>query len=120
MAWLCWTGFAIHVGAELNEELVKISREGRLPVKHQPDSITKLRLLEIWSYKNPGERGTLRCGGSQQAPGFSNQSGHRLGLRNQGGYSYQARLLLCEFVTESAVHNQWYARQQTPQSIWPL
>jgi uncharacterized BrkB/YihY/UPF0761 family membrane protein len=42
MAWLCWTGFAIHVGAELNEELVKISREGRLPVKHQPDSITKL------------------------------------------------------------------------------
>jgi membrane protein len=44
MVWLYWTGFAILVGAELNEELAKISKEGRLPEKHQPDSITKLDL----------------------------------------------------------------------------
>ena len=44
MIWLYWTGFAILVGAELNEELAKISKEGKLPEKHPPDSITKLNL----------------------------------------------------------------------------
>lgn len=44
MVWLYWTGFAILVGAQLNEELAKVSKEGRLPQKHQPDSITKLDL----------------------------------------------------------------------------
>jgi uncharacterized BrkB/YihY/UPF0761 family membrane protein len=44
MVWLYWTGFAILVGAELNEELAKISKEGKLPEQHQPDSITKLDL----------------------------------------------------------------------------
>jgi hypothetical protein len=32
------------VVAELNEELEKLSKEGKLPEKHQPDSITKLDL----------------------------------------------------------------------------
>jgi len=44
MVWLYWTGFAILVGAELNEELAKISKEGKLPEKRHPDSITKLDL----------------------------------------------------------------------------
>jgi membrane protein len=44
MVWLYWTGFAMLVGAELNEELAKISKEGKLPEKHQPDSITKIDL----------------------------------------------------------------------------
>jgi membrane protein len=44
MVWLYWTGFAMLVGAELNEELAKISKEGKLPEKHQPDSIIKIDL----------------------------------------------------------------------------
>lgn len=36
MVWLYWTGFAMLVGAELNAELAKVSREGKLPEKHQP------------------------------------------------------------------------------------
>jgi membrane protein len=45
MVWLYWTGFAMLVGAELNEELAKISKEGKLAEKHQPDSITKIDLV---------------------------------------------------------------------------
>ena len=42
MVWLYWTGFAMLVGAELNEELAKISTEGKLQEKHEPPSITKI------------------------------------------------------------------------------
>jgi membrane protein len=42
MVWLYWTGFALLVGAELNEELAKISKEGKLEEKHEPPSITKI------------------------------------------------------------------------------
>lgn len=42
MTWLYWTGFAMLVGAELNEELAKISKEGKLQEKHEPPSITKI------------------------------------------------------------------------------
>jgi len=42
MIWLYWTGFAMLVGAELNEELAKISKEGKLPEKHELPSITKI------------------------------------------------------------------------------
>jgi membrane protein len=42
MIWLYWTGFAMLVGAELNQELAKISKEGKLQEKHEPPSITKI------------------------------------------------------------------------------
>jgi membrane protein len=42
MVWLYWTGFAMLVGAELNEELAKISKQGKLQQKHEPPSITKI------------------------------------------------------------------------------
>ena len=42
MIWLYWTGFAMLVGAELNEELAKISKEGKLEEKHEPPTITKI------------------------------------------------------------------------------
>src|SRR5712692_1264964 len=42
MVWLYWTGFAMLVGAELNEELAKISKEGKLQEKHEPPSIAKI------------------------------------------------------------------------------
>lgn len=41
MVWLYWTGFAMLVGAELNAELAKVSREGKLPEKHRPSPIAK-------------------------------------------------------------------------------
>ena len=44
MVWLYWTGFAMLVGAELNAELAKISREGKIPEKHEPGPITKIDL----------------------------------------------------------------------------
>ena len=44
MVWLYWTGFAMLVGAELNQELAKISKEGKLQEKHEPPSITKIDL----------------------------------------------------------------------------
>lgn len=44
MVWLYWTGFALLVGAELNGELAKISRSGKLPEKHEPPAITKIDL----------------------------------------------------------------------------
>ena len=42
MIWLYWTGFALLVGAELNEELAKISKEGKLEEKHEAPFITKI------------------------------------------------------------------------------
>jgi membrane protein len=42
MIWLCWTGFAMLVGAELNCELAMISREGKIEEKHEPSRITKI------------------------------------------------------------------------------
>jgi membrane protein len=44
MTWLYWTGFAMLVGAELNEELAKASKAGKLQQKQQPPSITKINL----------------------------------------------------------------------------
>ena len=44
MTWLYWTGFAMLVGAELNAELAKISREGKLKEKQEPPAITKIDL----------------------------------------------------------------------------
>ena len=44
MTWLYWTGFAMLVGAELNSELARISREGRIEEKHEPSPITKIDL----------------------------------------------------------------------------
>src|SRR6478735_10883124 len=35
MVWLYWTGFAMLVGVEVNEELAKISKEGKLQEKHE-------------------------------------------------------------------------------------
>jgi len=42
MTWLYWTGFAMLVGAELNEELAKTSKAGKLQQKQQPPSITRI------------------------------------------------------------------------------
>jgi membrane protein len=42
MTWLYWTGFAMLLGAELNAELAKISKEGRIQAKHEPPSITQI------------------------------------------------------------------------------
>lgn len=44
MVWLYWTGFAILVGAELNAEVAKLSRGGKLEQKHQPPALTKIDL----------------------------------------------------------------------------
>jgi len=42
MTWLYWTGFAMLLGAELNAELAKISKEGRIQEKCEPPSITRI------------------------------------------------------------------------------
>ncbi len=44
MIWLYWTGFAMLLGAELNAEVAKISKEGRIEEKHEPPPITKIDL----------------------------------------------------------------------------
>jgi len=44
MTWLYWIGFAMLVGAELNSELAKISRHGKIEQKHEPPRITKIDL----------------------------------------------------------------------------
>jgi membrane protein len=44
MVWLYWTGFAMLVGAELNAEVAKITKEGKLEPKHEPEDITKIDL----------------------------------------------------------------------------
>jgi uncharacterized BrkB/YihY/UPF0761 family membrane protein len=42
MVWLYWTSFAMLVGAELNCELSKSSREGKIPQDEDPSGMTKL------------------------------------------------------------------------------
>jgi membrane protein len=42
MTWLYWTAFAMLVGAELNCELAKISRGGKIEQKQEPSPITKI------------------------------------------------------------------------------
>lgn len=42
MVWLYWTGFAMLVGAEINSELAKISKEGKIEEKHEPSPITRI------------------------------------------------------------------------------
>lgn len=42
MTWLYWTGFAMLLGAELNAELAKISKEGKIQEKCEPPSITRI------------------------------------------------------------------------------
>jgi membrane protein len=42
MIWLYWTGFAMLVGAELNSELAKISKQGKIEEKQEPSSITSI------------------------------------------------------------------------------
>jgi membrane protein len=44
MTWLYWTGFAMLVGAELNAELAKVSKEGKLEEKHESGDVTKMDL----------------------------------------------------------------------------
>ncbi len=44
MMWLYWIGFAMLVGAELNSELAKISRQGKIEQRHEPPPITKIDL----------------------------------------------------------------------------
>lgn len=45
MTWLYWTGFAMLLGAELNAELAKISKEGRIQEKHEPPPITRIGIV---------------------------------------------------------------------------
>jgi membrane protein len=42
MIWFYWTGFAMLVGAELNSELAKISKQGRIEEKKEPSPITRI------------------------------------------------------------------------------
>jgi len=42
MTWLYWTGFAMLVGAELNSELAKNSKRGKIEEKHEPPAITRI------------------------------------------------------------------------------
>jgi membrane protein len=44
MTWLYWTGFAMLVGAELNAELAKVSKKGKLKEKEQTSSFTRIDL----------------------------------------------------------------------------
>lgn len=44
MIWLYWTGFFMLLGAELNCQLAKESKEGKLPEKEEPEKLTKLNL----------------------------------------------------------------------------
>ncbi len=43
MVWLYWSWFAILVGAEINSELVKVSRRGRLELKQKPPAAVEPR-----------------------------------------------------------------------------
>ncbi|MBV9087393.1 MAG: YihY/virulence factor BrkB family protein [Acidobacteriaceae bacterium] len=36
MVWLYWSAFAILVGAEINSELMQVTGDGKLPIKHPP------------------------------------------------------------------------------------
>lgn len=43
MVWLYWSWFAILVGAEINSELVKVSKRGRLELKQKPPAAVEPR-----------------------------------------------------------------------------
>ena len=43
MFWLYWTGFFMLLGAELNCQLAKESKEGKLPEKEEPERLTRLK-----------------------------------------------------------------------------
>jgi membrane protein len=45
MTWLYWTGFAMLLGAELNAELAKIRKEGRIQQKQEPPPITRTGIV---------------------------------------------------------------------------
>jgi membrane protein len=42
MTWLYWTGFAMLLGAELNAEIAKISKQGRIQEKREPEHFTRI------------------------------------------------------------------------------
>jgi membrane protein len=44
MIWLYWTGFFMLLGAELNCQLAKESKEGKIPEKEEPDKLTRLNI----------------------------------------------------------------------------
>lgn len=44
MTWLYWTGFAMLLGAELNAEIAKISKRGRIQEKQEPPRFTRIDL----------------------------------------------------------------------------
>jgi|SRR5579864_4074409 len=44
MMWLYWTGFFMLLGAELNCQLAKKSKQGKIPEKEAPDSMTRLNI----------------------------------------------------------------------------
>ena len=44
MIWLYWTGFFMLLGAELNCQLAKESKEGKIPEKEEPDKLTRLKI----------------------------------------------------------------------------
>lgn len=44
MTWLYWTGFAMLLGAELNAEIAKISKQGKIQEKKEPPPITRIDL----------------------------------------------------------------------------
>jgi len=44
MVWLYWTGFTVLLGAELNCQLAKQSRQGKIPEKEEPETLTKLNI----------------------------------------------------------------------------
>jgi membrane protein len=44
MVWLYWTGFSVLLGAELNCQLAKESRQGKIPEKEAPEKVTKLNI----------------------------------------------------------------------------
>ncbi|HTC95162.1 MAG TPA: YihY/virulence factor BrkB family protein [Terriglobales bacterium] len=44
MVWLYWTSFGMLIGAELNAELAKVSKAGKIPEQEQPPPITTIKL----------------------------------------------------------------------------
>lgn len=44
MIWLYWTGFFMLLGAELNCQLAKETKKGKIPEKEAPDSVTRLNI----------------------------------------------------------------------------
>jgi len=42
MVWLYWTSFLMLLGAELNCELAKVSRQGKIPQDEDPSGLTKI------------------------------------------------------------------------------